>query len=316
MAVVEVNDLSKTYHLSGRRTFEAVKKINFEIEKGEVFGFLGLNGAGKTTTIKILTTVMEPSSGEAFIDGHSILKEPMEIRRKVGLMPESPGFYPNMKGVDALEYYARFYMDKKEARIKAEELVNRVGLSNFKNEPTMTYSRGMLKRLALATSLVNDPKVLILDEPTSGLDPKGVNQFKKMMKGLARTGMTVFFSSHVMGDIEEVCDRVLIIHKGSVVGVYTLDELKSAFVAKTQSRIIVNYDGEVDSSIEKVLYGIKGVCDVEISAGSIMVMAKAGSDVVPEVNFKLASNGVRVRELRSEVPSLEKLFLDAVEGSE
>jgi len=311
---IRVEGLTKDYHISRGVQFNALKDLDFTVKRGEVFGFLGLNGAGKTTTLKILTTVMEATSGNAWISQKNIKEEPMEVRKILGFMPENPGFYPTMSGLATLEYFARFYHDKKTSKEKATTLIEKVGLTAFAQRNVETYSHGMKKRLALAASLVNDPEVLILDEPTSGLDPRGINQFKMMIRALGDMGITVMFSSHALADVEEVCDRVLIINKGRLVTIQRVEELRDSFISKTKEKVVIRVDSPLEDSVIQLLKGISGVEEVSCDQKSIVVIASAGSRVAPEVNFNLAARGVRVLELKTETPPLEKLFLEAVEG--
>lgn len=223
--LVEVEDLHKTYVVGIRRKkFQAVRGLSFQVRRGEVFGIVGPNGAGKTTTIKILTGLMRPTSGSAKLFG--ISTDSIESRRKLGYLPESPYFYEHLKAPELLRYYGQLHglsSDVLEQRIP--QLIERVGLSHATDRPLKKFSKGMRQRAGLAQALINDPDLIILDEPQSGLDPVGRREVRDLIFDLKRQGKTVVFSSHILPDVEAVCDRVALFHKGKIIEQGSLDDL-------------------------------------------------------------------------------------------
>lgn len=223
--LVEVEDLHKTYVVGLRRKkFQAVRGLSFQVRRGEVFGIVGPNGAGKTSTIKILTGLMRPTSGKAKLFG--ISTDSIESRRKLGYLPESPYFYEHLKAPELLRYYGQLHGiagDVLDARIP--QLIDRVGLSHATDRPLKKFSKGMRQRAGLAQALINDPELIILDEPQSGLDPVGRREVRDLIFDLKRQGKTVVFSSHILPDVEAVCDRVALFHKGKIIEQGRLDDL-------------------------------------------------------------------------------------------
>ncbi|MEZ4467203.1 MAG: ABC transporter ATP-binding protein [bacterium] len=231
-AAVEVHDLVKTFDLGFlgalpgigplfsrlqlkgiAQRVEAVRGVSLRVEPGEIFGFLGPNGAGKTTTIKMLMGLIRPTSGTA-----SILGRPLgdrEARARLGFLPEHPYFYDYLKPIEFLDFYGRlFRIDARERRRRAEALVDRVGLRHAVNRPLRKFSKGMVQRIGIAQALINDPDLVVLDEPMSGLDPMGRKDVRDLIFALKEQGKTVFFSSHILQDVEALCDRVAIMARG------------------------------------------------------------------------------------------------------
>ena len=225
MEIIRTEFLSKTYK-SGFRRIEALKELSLSVEKGEVFGFLGPNAAGKTTTIKILMNLTFPSSGRAWILEKEVGTR--EVKRRVGYLPEHPAFYPNLTGMELLKFYGRLFgLSGKGERERVIELFRLVGLEGAANLPVGSYSKGMLQRIGMAQTLVNDPEVVILDEPLAGVDPVGRKSLRDLILHLKEVGKTVFFSTHILQDVELVCDRVGILMKGRLVSVGRLDKILS-----------------------------------------------------------------------------------------
>jgi ABC-2 type transport system ATP-binding protein len=295
-------------------TLVAVDTLNVEINEGDIYGFLGPNGAGKTTTIRMLSTLIKPTSGTACIMGHDVLTEPNRARRAIGIMPERPGFYEEMTGRKQLRFYGEFYKiprPKLDARI--EELLTRVGLTRFIDAAIKTYSHGMRKRLAIAQALIHEPKILILDEPSTGLDPAGVQEFRELIRSLNKEGYTIFLSSHVLPEIQQVCNRVGILRRGKLVAEDTIDNLRDQLDARTSARITVAATGIDQALLEKVR-AIEGVASADLSQWGIMVLAQPGSSVQADVNDVLVRGGAKVNTLSTLQPTLEDVFLDITGG--
>jgi len=218
--IISAKNLVKSYDSS-----LAVDHVSFDVPEGEFFGFLGPNGAGKTTTIRMLTGIIEPDSGEIIIDGRPH-KDKQKISEIMGVMPESRGFYNWMTGEEYLLFFSSLYQipDRKK---RVEELLVQVGLTERKNSKIATYSRGMKQRLGLARAMINNPKILFLDEPTLGLDPQGQEDIQSLLKKLNASGVTVFFSSHLLNEVSNLCSRIAIIHHGKLIAQGTITELQT-----------------------------------------------------------------------------------------
>ncbi|MEO0262093.1 MAG: ABC transporter ATP-binding protein [candidate division WOR-3 bacterium] len=221
MKVIEVLNLYKSFKIFFSKK-EVLKDISFFLNKGEIFGFLGPNGAGKTTTIKILIGLLNPDKGRVEILNSNPKDE--KIKNKIGFLPEMPYFYEHLTGEEFLDYTARLYgIKNKKERI--EYLLKEVGLYNEREKSLRNYSRGMLQRIGIANALISDPEILILDEPLSGLDPVGRKEMKDLIYKQKKEGKTVFFSSHILSDVEEICDRIAVIIEGRIIKIGYLSEI-------------------------------------------------------------------------------------------
>ena len=231
MLALEINNLTKDYTVGfwRKRPVRALDGLNLQVGAGESFGFLGPNGAGKTTTLKILMRLIYPSAGAAKILGCAL--DDMKMRARIGYLPEQPYFYDYLTARELLMYCARIFgMNKADAVKRADVLLERVGLVEAADKQLRKYSKGMLQRAGLAQALVNDPEVLFLDEPMSGLDPLGRREVRDLIASLREQGKTVFFSSHVLSDVEALCDRVAIMNKGCLI-----DSGKLSDILKSQT---------------------------------------------------------------------------------
>jgi len=240
--IIEMVELTKKYG-----TFTAVDHLSLNIRKGEIFGLLGPNGAGKSTSILMMLGLTEPSSGNVFVCGINSTINPIEVKQRVGYLPEDVGFYDERTGLENLMYTARLNgIDDKTAKEKALQLMKQVGLPDVENKKTGKYSRGMRQRLGLADVLIKDPEVIILDEPTSGIDPKGVHEFLEMIALLSKAeGLTVLFSSHNLHQVQQVCDRVGLFVNGKLLA-----------------------QGDIHSLSRQLFSGSPWVTEVKITAGS------------------------------------------------
>jgi len=227
-SIIELVDLTKKYG-----SFTAVDQLNLEIRKGEVFGLLGPNGAGKSTTILMMLGLTEPTSGSVHVCQTNSAENPIEVKRKVGYLPEDVGFYPDRSGWENLLFIAQLNgLSPKEATERAEVLLKRVGLIDQASKKTGTFSRGMRQRLGLAEVLIKNPEVIILDEPTSGIDPKGVQEFLELIVQLSKEeGITVLFSSHNLHQVQQVCDRVGIFVRGKLIAEGDIQSLSQQLFA-------------------------------------------------------------------------------------
>ncbi len=211
--------------------FTAVRDLSLQVERGEVFGFLGPNGAGKTTTIRMLMGILVPSAGRAVIDGLDCQRDRVEVKRRVGYVPDAPVFYDYLKGREILEFAAEMHGQSRiEARANAARLLDELLLGEAEEEYAVNYSTGMKKKLALACALIHQPSVLILDEPTNGLDPRAARQVQDRIRAAAAEGRTIFLSSHILEMVERICTRVAIVHKGALVAAGAVDQVKSGIL--------------------------------------------------------------------------------------
>jgi ABC-2 type transport system ATP-binding protein len=296
---IKTENLTKVY-----KKARAVDSINIEVRKGSVCGFVGPNGAGKTTTIGMLTGMIEPSGGRCFVNDIEVARHPIEVKRVIGYMPDGFGFYAHMNATRNLKYFARLYgIEGAAAEAKIRTLLETVGLTKV-DKPTGTYSRGMRQRLGLARSLINDPEVIFLDEPTIGVDPEGVVQFRKVIKEQADAGKTIFFSSHILTELEHICNTVCIISHGKIMAHGTLDEVKTKMRGEREFKIHVKVIG----TMPKLTHPL--ITDAVYHNGSAVLKAK--TDIRDEIAVELVMGKARLTELRIEEESLEDVFMETV----
>lgn len=246
MNVIEVKDLCKSFKVK-RKKVDALNKLTFNVEEGEIYGFLGPNGAGKSTTIKILMDLIRADGGEAKI--FDIPTTDYRSRSVIGFMPENPQYYDNLTGIDLLMMTSKvFKMDRDKAEKRMWELLDLFELKDSARKSIRKYSKGMIQRIGFASAIIHEPKLLILDEPMSGLDPLGRVLFKNVMKELNRKGVTIFFSSHIIPDIEEICSKVLMIRNGKIV--QQLDSVQIKHMSTYGFQIVVKKSSIKDKGIE------------------------------------------------------------------
>ncbi|BFH72169.1 ABC transporter ATP-binding protein [Sulfurisphaera javensis] len=233
--MITVNNLYKNY---GK--FPALKGISFEVNNGEIVGFVGLNGAGKSTTIKISAGVILPTKGDVEIDGYSVTKDKKKAVRNVGWVPELPIFEPNVKALDYFVYLSGYYgISTSEARSIGKKLFAELGLSGWENTKLDNFSQGMKKRFALAVSLVSNPNNFLFDEVLNGLDPQGIQFFKELALRLKKDGRAILFSSHILSEVENLADKVVFIHKGKIIGIKKIEDLRK-LVTRKVIKVVVN----------------------------------------------------------------------------
>ena len=302
-AVIEVEGLTKVY--GGSHGAKALDGVSFSVPKKGVFGFLGPNGAGKTTTIRILATVLDPTAGTVRIDGHDLRADPLAVKEKLGLMPDEVLFYPTLTGLQHLLYYASFYgMRRADARKRGRDLLEQFGLGGDMEKKVKAYSHGMKKRLALAQCLLHDPEVLIMDEPANGLDPQGIRWLRDLLRSQADAGRTVLISSHVLAEVAQTVDEVVIIHRGKLIRHAAMAEVEAMAAGATTVR-------SPDATRLASLL-IKAGHDVQ-SIGDGRLAVSAAPEVVGET---AAANGVVLHELVTERATLEDVFLQLTASEE
>jgi ABC-type multidrug transport system ATPase subunit len=289
--VIETRALTKRY---GERIV-AVDRLSMRVRRGEVYGFLGPNGAGKTTTLRMLLGLIRPTSGSAVVLGAR--PGSRDGLARIGALIESPTFYPFLSGRDNLRMLAR-YAGAPETRI--DSALEEVDLTARAEDRFRTYSLGMKQRLGIAAALLKDPELLILDEPTNGMDPAGMAEMRTFIRSLGRGRRTVLLSSHLMSEVEQICDRVGVISRGTLVGEGTVDELRG--------RESIWVRAEPLDDAERLLGGLQAVEDVARLDGGLQITADPAA--ASGINRALVEAGIAVGELRPERASLEKAFLE------
>jgi ABC-2 type transport system ATP-binding protein len=307
MSVIEVEHVSKDFN--GRR---AVDDISFKVEKGEVLGFLGPNGAGKTTTMRIITCYMPSSEGTARVAGYDVFEQSMEVRKRIGYLPENPPLYPEMTVDSYLNFVARIKGARANTRkSQVDESIEKCNLGDVRKRIIGKLSKGYKQRVGLAQALLNNPEVLILDEPTLGLDPKQIHEVRSLIKSLASTH-TVVLSTHILPEVSMTCSRVVIINKGKVVAMDTPEGL--AHQAKGAERIALTVEGPLEAVREKLLT-VSGVLNVQPESSgknqtNYTVECTLNSDLRQELAKIVVSQGWGLLELRGIPMSLEDVFIN------
>lgn len=296
--------------------FRAVDHLNMEIGAGELHGFVGPNGAGKSTTMRILATLIPPTSGRAFIDGVEVSAQPAKIRRMVGYMPDFFGVYDGLKAWEYLDFYARCYhIGSKQRGAMIDQLLELVHLADKKNAYVDALSRGMKQRLCLAHSLIHDPKLLILDEPASGMDPRARAEMKSILRSLKEMGKTVLISSHILPELSELCDSLTIIDHGKLVfsgSVSALDK-KMNGNAPTDIRFVETTPEEMNRAVEMLRQypGVTGI--VQEEADLLRVELEGDAGVSADLLRALFNDGFRVSDYHRMPMNLEKVFMEVTQ---
>jgi ABC-2 type transport system ATP-binding protein len=297
--VIEAQNLTKRY---GRAT--AVDGVSFTIAPGEIFGLLGPNGAGKTTTILMLLGLSDISAGQARVLGHDPTREPLQVKRHVGYLPDQVGFYDNLTAAENLRYTARLMgFDREEREQKIHASLGHVGLADVTDTRVATFSRGMRQRLGLAEILMKDAQIAILDEPTSGLDPQATLELLNVIRDLKHRGVSVLLSSHLLERVQSVCDRVALFNQGNIALIGTVPELGREVIGGG-FRVEVEAEGQ---GLAERLSAVPGVQKVE-AAGTNRWRLTCDHDVRPEAAAAVVAAGGRLLRLSVEEPSLEAIY--------
>lgn len=297
--VIETRGLTKRY---GKVV--AVDGLELSIEAGEVYGLLGPNGSGKTTTILMLLGLTEPSAGTVRVLGLDPAREPLSLKRQVGYLPDSVGFYGEMTAWENLAYIARLNgLPRALAQQRMERVLERMGLAEVAQRPVSTFSRGMRQRLGLAEVLLKEPKVVILDEPTLGLDPEAAQEFLKMIQGLKNEGITVLLSSHLLHQVQAICDRVGLFHQGKLVLEGRVEELAQRVLGGAYR---IRLEATPLEGLAERLRDLPGVSQVQTDANGLRLEAQ--QDIRPQVAQVVLEAGATLQSLLLERPSLDEVY--------
>ena len=312
--MIEISNLTKHYG-----ALPADENLNLKVEQGSIFGFVGPNGAGKTSTIRIICGLLRPTWGDIFVGGYSITRAAHKVKRLIGYMPDFFGLYPNLQVWEYLDFFAACYYipDAQRPRL-IDELLELVDLSHRREDQVDTLSRGMKQRLSLARTLVHNPQVLILDEPASGLDPRARVEIRELLVELASMGKTIFFSTHILADVAEICTQVGIIEAGKLVAVGDLEELHLQILPRRRIEITLIESAE---SAQKILETMENIQVIENhqtqknGARSRLIFEFTGDDLaLNKVLSTLIQNDVPVLHFSEDNRDLEEVFLRATQG--
>ncbi len=290
----------------------AVQDMSFEVYAGEVFGYIGPNGAGKTTSMRILATLDEPTSGDALVDGFSVVDDPDRVRRRLGFMPDYFGTYQNVSVLEYLDFFARAYgLRRHERRRAIASVMEFTLLDKLANKPIDGLSKGMKQRLCLGRTMVHNPSVLILDEPAAGLDPRARIELREMISQLAELGKAVLISSHILTELAEICDKVGIIEQGQLLAVGTVDEIsaKTETISRVRLRTLDKPEG-----LRDWLAARDDVSDVHLDIGVITLNHEGGEAAQAALLREIVNADFSITEFASKTKSLEDVFLHVTEG--
>lgn len=310
--MIKVEGLTKRYD-----RFTAVQNIDFEVPKGRIVGFLGPNGAGKTTTMRILTCFLPPTSGTASVAGFDVFKQPMEVKRRIGYLPESPPVYPEMEVHEYLSFVGRLKgIPSAELPQRVQEVSERCNVADVRTKLISKLSKGYRQRVGLAQAIIHNPDVLILDEPTAGLDPKQIHETRDLIRSLAGQH-TIILSTHILPEVEQTCDEVVIISKGQVVARDSVKNLTSRLRGQESVALEVRQTGEAGDgeALEGLIRAVPGVSAVERRTArdglfAFEVQSEPGQHVRASLARTVVQAGWDLEELRPVAVSLEEIFLE------
>lgn len=308
MSCILTNSLSKLYG-----SVIAVNNIDLSVPAGKIFGFLGPNGAGKTTTIKLLTTLMPPTNGTIHILGIDAIQNPLEVRKKIGVVLQQPSYEPTLSVESSLEKYGMMWnVEKKIRKERVEELLSAFDLEDIRHVKNDDLSIGHRRRVQVAREFMHDMELLFLDEPTVGLDPSARRSLLDFIKKRVKEGLTVFFTTHILNEAEYLCDQIAIINKGKIVAVDTPEELKNKFGKEKTIKIRLQ---ESRKDISNLLFGINGF-ELDFNSGTnITIRSSDSEEVLLKILQILTTNNIAIEDLSVVPTNLEEIFLTVVENS-
>lgn len=291
----------------------AVRNVSFEVEKGEILGFLGPNGAGKTTTMRIITGYFPPTDGNAYVAGYSVLDQPLEVKKRIGYVPENPAMYGDMRTIEYLRFIGAIKgVPKPKLKESIEKVVETCALQEETSKPIRSLSRGYKQRVSLAQALINDPPVLILDEPTSGLDPKQIHEIRQLIKSMGGE-KTIIISTHILPEVSVTCSKVVIINEGRIVAVDSTENIGKSFSKSHQIELRVEGDPE---KIRDRLLRLDGVKSVVCTDNTLLVDTVIEKDIRAQIAKTVVESGTGLLELKARAMSLEDVFLKLVTEEE
>lgn len=322
MEPIEVRSLSKSFTVKEgplfrktAKTVTALDEVSFSVKKGEIFGLLGPNGAGKTTTIKTICTLIQPTSGEVYVNGHDVEKDSQRARQDLGVMLTGDRtLYWKLTGRENLEYFSALYhMDRKHAKERIHELLKLVGLEERQDTLVENYSTGMRMRLSFIKGILHEPPVLLLDEPTMSLDPQSARLIRETIQDLRKQGHAILLTTHYMEEADQLSDRVAVIDHGKIIALAPPDELKKSMM---KSEVIEIEAQNIDPRVVEKLKGITNINEVVSSIedasslrGMIKVHSSDGKNAIPEMLGILVKGGVEVSNVKIATPTLEDVFI-------
>jgi ABC-2 type transport system ATP-binding protein len=309
--MITVKDLTKRYARN-----VAVDDISFEVQKGQIVGFLGPNGAGKTTTMRILTCFLPPSAGTAIVAGFDVLEQPLEVKKRIGYLPETPPLYPEMRVIEYLHFAGSLKgLSGAELNKRADEASERCAITDVRTNLISKLSKGYRQRVGLAQAIIHNPEVLILDEPTAGLDPKQINETRELIKGLAGDH-TIILSTHILPEVEHICQQVIIINKGKLVATDSVANLQNR--ARGAEAVLIEVEGRDgaldDAGVQQRLEQVAGVSSVILRGShdgrcNFEVQSLKDRFIRGDLARAVVEAGWNLNELRPAAMSLEEVFL-------
>lgn len=298
---VSVEGVKKSYG-----DVQAVKGVDFEISKGEIYGFLGPNGAGKTTTISILSTYLKPDEGNASVYGNSAVNNPFEVKKIIGVCPQEVALYEDMNADQNLAFFGRMHgLSGSEINTRSRELLDFIGLTDKRKKLISTYSGGMKRRLNMACALINNPGFLMLDEPTAGVDPQAREYIYDMIRNLKGTGTTILYTTHYMEEAEDLCDRIGIIDLGEIIAEGTVPELLSIVKGKEVIELEPTRPVRNTGDFER----IGGVDKVEQKDGILSITTGNAALILGDISAVIRKNNYTIKKMRVHTPDLEDIFI-------
>ena len=310
--MIQVENITKRYG-----NFTAVDGISFDIDEGEIVGFLGPNGAGKSTTMNMITGFIEPSDGRIIVDGYDISKKPQKAKRQIGYMPEGVPLYTDLTVKEFITYMAEIKnVDRKNRKEKVQEIINKTGLKDVQKKLIKNLSRGYKQRVSMAGALIGDPKILILDEPTVGLDPKQITEIRNLIKELGKTH-TVILSSHILSEVSQICNKVIIINKGKIVAIDTPENLEAKVSNKNCLYVTVEDPEDKMNTIKNKIKEIKKIELVEKNEDGTkqyMIESEDNEDLRKMIFSELAKEDITIFEMKKADTTLEDAFMKLIEG--
>ena len=310
--MIEVKNVTKKY---GK--FIAVDNISFTINEGEIIGLLGPNGAGKSTTMNMLTGFIEQTEGEIIIDGYNTLKKPKKAKKEIGYMPEGVPLYTDLTVKEFITYMAEIKnVNRKVRKEKIQEIINKTGLAEVQKKLIKNLSRGYKQRVSMAGALIGDPKILILDEPTVGLDPKQITEIRNLIKELGKTH-SVILSSHILSEVSQICNKVIIINKGKIVAIDTPENLEAKVSNKNCLYVTVEDPEDKMNIIKNKIKEIKKIELVEKNEDGTkqyMIESEDNADLRKMIFSELAKEDITIFEMKKADTTLEDAFMKLIEG--